>query len=284
MSSHQQGILGDLTAELANVEGVEAVVLGGSRARSYATSDSDLDIGVFYSEERPFLIADIRGLANRINDEPRPAVSDFYGWGPWVNGGAWLTVHGQRMDFLYRNLQHVERTIRAAKEGHYELDYDQQPPFGFFSVTYLGEIEACIPLFDPHDLIGPLKNRVADYPEALRRAVVFDYLRRVEFGINAFARKLAGRGNVYGTVGCLARLSNQLTLVLFALNDTYLVNDKTALVEIAKFPLAPADFASRINRLLSNPGRTPEQLTVSVEGLSELFSEITTLADDELST
>jgi hypothetical protein len=56
------------------------------------------------------------------------------------------------------------------------VDYTQQPPFGFFSGTYLGEIAVCIPLFDPEGRLEPLKRRVADYPEALRRAVVQDSL------------------------------------------------------------------------------------------------------------
>ncbi len=253
--------------------------MGGSHARGRASHDSDLDIGVFYSEVRPFSIPEIRDLANRVNDEPRPFVSGFYGWGRWVNGGAWLTVRGQRVDFLYRNIQQVERAIGEAESGRYELGYDQQPPFGFFSATYLGELRICVPLFDPRRRIETLKNRVVDYPEKLRRAVVFDYLRRVEFGIDGFARKMASRGDVYGTVGCLTRLSHQLVLVLFALNRSYPVNDKTALEEIASFPLAPEGFAPRINRLLSRPGRTPGQLSASVEGLAGLYAEIVTLTD-----
>lgn len=269
-----------MTGELAGIEGVEAVVLGGSHARGHATPSSDLDLGVFYSEERPFLIADIRGVANRINDEPRAIVSDFYGWGPWVNGGAWLTVRGQRVDLLYRNLEHVDRTIEESQDGRYELHYDQQPPFGFFSATYLGEVRACVPLIDPHGRIEALKERVRDYPEALRSSVVSDYLRRVEFGIDGFARKMAASGNAYGTVGCLTRLTNQLVLVLFALNRVYPVNDKTALAEIAEFPLAPEDFAPRAERLMACPGRTPGQLTDSVQALAGLFSETVAISGD----
>ena len=136
-------------------------MLGGSYARGRAQPGSDVDLGLFYSEPAPFSIQSIRELAEVVNDAPGPVVTDFYGWGPWVNGGAWLTIGGQRVDFLYRNLEQVERVITDAEAGRYELHYLQQPPFGFFSGTYLGEIAVCIPLFDPEARLAVLKQRVA---------------------------------------------------------------------------------------------------------------------------
>jgi hypothetical protein len=74
-----------------------------------------------------------------------------------------------------------------------------------------------------------LKRKVANYPEALRVAVVQDYLWQAELGLIAFAPKFAGRSGAYGTAACLARAVNQLLVVLFALNRKYLIDDKTAL-------------------------------------------------------
>jgi hypothetical protein len=124
----------------------------------------------------------VRELAEAVNDTAGPVVTDFYEWGPWINGGAWLTVGGQRVDFIYRSVEHLERVIAEAEAGQYQLDYAQQPPFGFFSVTYLGEVAACIPLYDPEARLDILKRRVAEYPAALRLAVVRDYLWAAEFG------------------------------------------------------------------------------------------------------
>jgi len=156
-------------------------------------------------------------------------VTTFFEWGSWVNGGAWLTVGGQRVDFIYRSLEHLERVIADAEAGRYELDYAQHPPFGFFSATYLGEIATCIPLFDPEAWLDMLKRRVAHYPEALRRAVIQHYLWAAEFGLAAFAHKFASGADAYGTASCLTRAVNQLVLVLFALNRKYIINDKRAL-------------------------------------------------------
>jgi len=107
--------------------------------------DSDIDLGLLYSEAAPFSIQSVRELAESVNDTSRPVVTSFYEWGRWVNGGAWLTIGGQRVDFIYRSLEQVEQVIAEAEAGRYELDYNQQPPFGFFSGTYLGEIAVCVP-------------------------------------------------------------------------------------------------------------------------------------------
>ena len=233
LSPQQRELVSSLAKRLGAITGIKAVVLGGSHARGRAQPGSDIDLYILYSEAAPFSTLSIRELAEAVNDTPGPVVTDFYGWGPWVNGGAWLTIGGQRVDFLYRSLEHMERVIAEAEAGRYELHYAQQPPFGFFSGAYLGEVAVCIPLFDPEARLEVLKRRVADYPEALRQAVVQDYLWQAELGLTAFAPKFAGRSGAYGTAACLARAVNQLLLVLFALNRKYLMDDKTALAEVA---------------------------------------------------
>ncbi len=59
----------------------------------------------------------VRELAEAVNDTPGPVVTGFYEWGRWVNGGAWLTIGGQRVDFIYRNIEHLERVIAEAEAG-----------------------------------------------------------------------------------------------------------------------------------------------------------------------
>jgi predicted nucleotidyltransferase len=273
LSPEQRELVSSLAKRLGAIGGVRAVVLGGSHARGRAQPGSDIDLGLHYSEAAPFLIQDIRELAEAVNDSPGPVVTDFYGWGPWVNGGAWLTIGGQRVDFLYRNLEHLERVIADAQAGRYELHYLQQPPFGFFSATYLGEVAVCIPLFDPEERLDVLKRRVADYPEALRRAVVRDYLFMAEFTLTAFAPKVAARCDTYGTAACLTRAVNELVLALFAMNRKYPISDKTALAEVAEFERAPREFGPRVQKTLAHLGASPAELAAAVENVAQLFRE-----------
>jgi predicted nucleotidyltransferase len=273
LSAQQCDLVSSLANRLGAIPGVRAVMLGGSHARGRARPESDIDLVLLYSEVAPFSIQSVRDLAEAVNDTPGPVVTDFYGWGAWVNGGAWLTVGGQRVDLLYRSIEHLERVIADAEAGRYELDYAQQPPFGYFSGTCLGEVAVCVPLVDPQGQVAALQRRVAEYPEALRRALVQDYLWAAEFGLAAFARKFAARCDTYGTAACLTRAVNQLVMVLFAWNRRYLLNEKTALAEVAEFEGAPREFAPRVQQTLGHLGASPAELITAVESVAQLLRE-----------
>ena len=264
--------------ELAGVPGVAAVVLGGSFARGCARAGSDIDLGLLYHDEQPIDLGALRAVAARLDDAPDPTVTDLYAWGPWVNGGAWLTLRGQRVDLLYRSIERVEREIAAASAGRHEVHFAQQPPFGFWSGTLLGEAACALPLTDPAGAAARLRRAAATYPEALRAAVLRDMLHGAAFGLSAFAPKFAVRGDVWGTAACLARALWQLGLALFALNHTYLVSDKTLLDEIDGFALAPRDFRARAEAVLGAPGRTPAELAAAVEAIETLCAEVTALS------
>lgn len=224
-------------------------------------------------------LAAIRGVAAAVDDTGAPVVTGFLDWGRWVNGGAWLTIRGQRVDLLYRRLDQLERVIADCDAGRYEVDYTQHPPFGFFSGTYLGEVAVAVPLHDPTSRFAALQRRVAIYPEALRAEIVRNHLDAAEFGLDAFARKFAARSDAYGTAACLTRAVNQLVMVLFALNRRYPVNDETVLAEIAEMARAPRDFGPRAQATLADLGSTSAQLLEAAERVTELLRETIELAD-----
>src|SRR5258705_35802 len=219
-----------------------------------------------------------RPRAAEMNGSLDPFVTGFWVWGRWMNGGAWISVSGQRVDLIYRSIEHVERVIADAQAGKFELHYGQLPPFGYLSATYLGDLAICIPLVDPSGVVAALKRQVATYPEPLRCALVQAYLWASEFTLESFAAKFAKRGDRLGPAACLGRVAHQLVLVLFALNRRYLLSDKTALAEIASFPQAPSDFGTRISRVLARVGASPAELALSVDAVGERVVETLHLA------
>ena len=275
--SYKHGCLQNAVEALSSLAGVVAVVLGGSYARGTHHANSDLDLGVYYLESAPFSVEEIRGVAKRLSNGTPPVVTDFYEWGPWVNGGAWIQTEGGKVDFLYRNVEQVERTIQDAWQGVSHHHYNQQPTFGFYSVIYLAETHVCVPLFDPQAILTQLKQRVFSYPPKLKQAIVADSLWGAEFAF-LFAHKFATTGDVYNTVGCLSRIAGYLTQALFALNDTYFMTDKGALEAVAKFALCPSEYGERITQILACPGATGEQLSRSVNLLEALWQEVVSLA------
>ncbi len=271
-------LLAPLLEQLAQVSGIKAIVLGGSFARSRARDDSDIDLGLLYADAAPFEISQIRTIAQRFNDTDAPVVSSLYEWRPWVNGGAWLTIRGQRVDLLYRSIDHFNQVITEAHSGRYEVHYGQQPPFGFFSGTYLGEVAVCEPLHDPNEVVPALKARVSEYPGALRHNVIQHFLWSAEFNISAFAPKFAARGDLHGTLSCLTRAVHEMSMALFALNQRWYLNDKTALEEIETFTARPMSYWFRVDEVFSNLSSSSTELTEAVELTAQLLRETIRIA------
>jgi hypothetical protein len=260
---------------------VRAVALAGSFARGTARPDSDVDFGVFYEEEAPPTPALFRPAVLRLHDPggETPVVTAPYEWGPFVNGGAWLVLGGRRVDLLYRNLDQVRRVIADCKAGRVESHFEQQPPFGYFSWTYLGDLHECRVLHDPTGVLAAFKTEAATFPLRLREAIVREYLWSAEFTL-FFAQRFAARGDVLNTCGCITRCARALVQVLFARNEVFFTSDKTAMTEMAGFRACPPDFGPRLEAVLQAPGGSGSLLVRSVEALRRLVSETAALCPD----
>ena len=269
-------LLEGLVDQLSGIADMAAIVLGGSYASGTHHENSDLDVGLYYFEARPFSVTDIRRIAEDVSADGTATVTGFYEWGAWVNGGAWIYTPQGKVDFLYRNLDQVQRTIDEAQQGISHHDYDQQPAYGFYSVIYLAETQICIPLYDPELLIAKLKSRVEIYPPKLKQKVIGDSLWAAEFTI-LHARGFAAQGDIYNTVGCLTRVVSNITQALFALNERYFIRDKQVLNTVAKFPNLPSSYIQEINRILARPGSTAKALTKTVGDLEQAWHSMVSL-------
>lgn len=269
-------LLQQLVDQLSRTKGVSAIVLGGSYASGTHHETSDIDIGLYYFPASPFSIADIQRIAEDASVDGTATVTEFYGWGAWVNGGAWIHTPQGKVDFIYRNVEQLQRTIAEAQEGISHHDYDQQPTYGFHSVIYLAETQICIPLYDPEMLIANLKRSVAVYPPKLKQRVIADSLWAAEFTL-LHARSFAAQADIYNTVGCLTRMVSNITQVLFALNERYFIRDKRVLDVVAKFPTLPSGYIQQINRILAHPGSTAQELTKSVSDLEQAWHSVVSL-------
>jgi len=239
---------------LGEIDGVVAVVLGGSWACGTAQPDSDIDLGLYYRpQHRPSLQA-LRALAEEIDDRhSREAVTEFGEWGPWINGGAWLQIEGRQVDWLFRDLDRVARTINECRAGQPTCDYQIGHPHGFHNHIYMGEVHACRVLHDPGGTLAQLKALTAEYPPLLRAALINKFLFEAQFSVE-IARKPAHRGDAAYVAGCLFRSVACLLQVLYALNERYFLNEKGAATEVERFLLHPDGFGASIARSLEESG------------------------------
>lgn len=92
-----QALIQGIVQPLQQVDGLVAIVLGGSRARGTHTATSDIDLGLYYDPTKPPELATLRQIAAELDDAHRlDLITPLGGWGPWINGGgtqigSWFT-------------------------------------------------------------------------------------------------------------------------------------------------------------------------------------------------
>jgi hypothetical protein len=247
-STNDEVLLDRLVRTLGGVIGVRAIVLGGSRARGEATAASDYDIGLYYEPAAPI---DVGALGKAIATLPGPTTSTVTAigeWGPWINGGAWLTVEGARVDLLYRDMAKVRGAIATCHAGRIERAYQPGHPHGFISSIWMGEVALCRVLWDPDKVMTPLKRQCDPYPDALGEALIRTFFWEARFAVEN-AEHGRGRDDVNYVAGCIFRAISCLCQALFALNRVYLLNEKGAVRGVETLTRRPAGFADRVAQI-----------------------------------
>lgn len=259
-----------MARRLARVDGVVGVCLGGSRARGTHRPGSDVDLGLYY--RAPLDSAALRHLATELTGA-EVEVTEPGGWGPWVDGGAWLTVDGQPVDWIYRDLDRVRRVWEQCRRGHFEVGSQPGHPLGVYSHAYVGELAMGHVLADPDGEVQALKDELRLYPEPLREALLAGAAWEPSFAVGG-ARKGAARGDTFFVAGCLFRAVGVLVQAMHAHARTWLVNEKGAVASASRLPCAPPDFAARAHALLGALGTTPEDLTAALDSADDLIADV----------
>ena len=268
-----EAVIEALVRELRQVPGVVAIVLGGSRARGTHTTQSDVDLALYYRPDRPLDLTRLGEIATTVDDaHRRDLVTGIGGWGPWINGGGWLTVQSVPVDLLYRDQGNVAAVAAECAAGMPLIVYQPGHPHGFSTAIYLAEVALCRPLWDPTGAIADLKRATIPYPAALRVALIRQFFWEVDFSLKVAAKAIA-RQDVSYVAGCCFRAVSCLMQTLFALNETYWMNEKGAVAIASRFPLTPARLSERIDGAFQLLAPAEDALATAIGALAQLGSE-----------
>jgi hypothetical protein len=260
-----------LADRIVEIPGVVAVALGGSRARGTHRPDSDFDLGLYYRGDLDMTA--LRALAVQEAGQ-RAEITAPGGWGPWVDGGGWLTIGGRRVDWIYRDLDRVNRVWADCEEGRYEIGRQTGHPLGFYSHAYAGEVALCRVLADPSGEITSLRERTREYPRALGAALV-EGLWEADFSVGLARYGVVDVDPAYAA-GCLFRAVGVACQALHGHASRWLINEKGMVPATDRLPAAPRDFAARTQRLLGHVGDSTQQIEQSVADASTLMAEVKT--------
>jgi hypothetical protein len=175
-----------LVPRLAAIPGVVAVTLGGSRATGTAVEGSDWDFGLYYRGRLDPADVQALGWPGRVFAPGE--------WGRIVNGGAWLTIDGTKVDLIYRNIDEVLRWTTAAENGEFEIHREVGYVAGLATYVLAGELAL------GKVLAGELPR--PRFPQKLRQTAPAAW-SRLAAGALHFAEVYAGRED---RTACLANL------------------------------------------------------------------------------
>ncbi len=273
MTTKIDNIINRIAHAFDGVSGINAVVLGGSRATGTANAASDIDIGIYY-DEALFDITSFKTKAAAIDDEHREdAISDLGDWGPWINGGGWLKIDGIAVDILFRNTGKVIAVLDDCLNGKISIDYQCGHPFGFVNSIYLGEVAYCKILRSNNALISEQKSRLKEFPETYRKAVINKFLWECDFSLMC-GRKAIVKEDIIYAAGSLFRCVVSLLQVLYAVNGMYMLNEKGSLDRLLKQQnvYIPENLASDVPSSLS--GLREDSLQISFDKIQEQYNVI----------
>ncbi|MFB8187971.1 nucleotidyltransferase domain-containing protein [Microbacterium sp. NPDC055988] len=257
--------LRSMADELSAVPGVRAVALGGSRARGTHRPDSDIDLGLYVDAD-----VDHAGIARLASSWTGTSVevAERGGWGPWVDGGAWLTVDGVPVDLIFRDVDRVAEQCARAARGEFAFHAQPGHPLGFLDVAYAGEVATSVPLRDPEGLLVDLARRVTPYPEALRDAFLAN-LWQVDFLLNA-AMKGAKSGDVAYVALCGTTTTMLTAHAWHAAAGNWITNEKALVTNVARLPIDTGGFSAAAAEALGDLGTSPAELLAAIARLREL--------------
>ena len=201
------GPVAELCAVLARTRGVGAVAIGGSRAAGTADTKSDWDLGVYYRGN-----IDLAPLASY--GELHPPGS----WGRIMNGGAWLSLGGMKVDVLLRDLDVVLHWAAEARQGVYEID----ALLGYLAgaPTYILMAELAL-----NRIVHGSLPTAGEYPEKLSQTGLPCWLQHAEFSL-VHAQMRAERGDITGTVGQSAKAVIETAHALACAGHLWVINEK----------------------------------------------------------
>ncbi|KAF1085420.1 Nucleotidyltransferase domain protein [Sporotomaculum syntrophicum] len=266
-------IIKDVANILLEAPGVEGVVLGGSRARGTEGINSDIDMGIYYSEAAGFNARDIGIIAAHIDDEHREGLITSLGaWGPWINGGGWLEVEGYLFDFVFRDVEKVSQVIDDCLRGKVEAHYHAGHPHAFVNVMYMGEIATGKILADPKNRIAELKAKTNTYPKAMQQAIIKYFMFEANYSL-MYAADNVEKDDVTYVAGCCYRTIACLNQVIFAMNEEYCLNEKKAAAKINDFNIKPSNYQPKVDYAITLISADMDKTSMAIEILKELIAE-----------
>lgn len=238
----------DLYAELPEVV---AVVIGGSLARRFTDTVSDIEMYVYYEGDIPSE-EEIGKILNRLNAKLTRS-KNLHWYHPAWGHHTFFESDGIKFELGYRDIHEIFCRMKSFKKELILPNHGiHDTPFGHYESGVASCIIECKPLIDKKKQIKQLKSYLGDYHNSKIRKETFEYyLNDAKTITTVKTHHAVFRNDTYNFDACMARTIRSLVICLFALNDTYYPGDKWNKRYLDKFKIRPKDFDKRMNEIFA---------------------------------
>lgn len=181
-----------------------------------------------------------------------------------------MKVNQIPVDFLFRDQNKVSHVIEQCIMGDIIIDYQSGHPHGFVNSIYLAEIALCKVLWDPSGVVGKLRSRTIPYPPVFQEATIQKFFWEATFALDNGYKGIYKKDLSY-IAGCCFRSVSCLNQVLFAINETYLMNEKGATAIANSFSIVPSKYFHRINEIFTLITEDQDCLKKAINMMRELI-------------
>jgi len=242
-----------ISEKISKIQGVRAIVIGGSVARGYADEYADLEIPIFWDKSpnediRKFIVSELN--ASYLYPYNYDAMEDN------------LLINEFQVDLWHCTVPHEESVIDSIIK-----DFDTD----LGSSNFMDTIRACIPLHGDQ-LINSWKNKAQLYPRQLAINNIEKSLQSIKSGqVELYVK----RQNPTMVCEHIIELQKQLFVILLALNNEYFPSFKWLYKSLENIRIKPEGIEQRFRDIFNySTNKSVENIIKIIYEVIDLINKI----------
>lgn len=256
-------MINNLFNDLAALEQVEAIALGGSRSGENYDDNSDYDVYVY--------------ITDSISEDVRKAILSKYcgymeiGNHYWENEDNCVLNNGIDIDIIYRNLDEFRAEVASVVEEY-------NPHNGYTTCMWHNLINSKI-IYDVNNRFKEAQDRFSvPYPKELRENIIKRNFNLLDDAMPAYShqiKKASERGDRVSVLHRTTAFLESYFDIIFALNSLTHPGEKR-LAEICKQSCAvlPNDFEANLDRLFDDIASDSENINEDIENIIKALKAV----------
>ncbi len=235
-----------LLDNIKNIDNVELIMLGGSRAVGEYDETSDYDIYVYAKGNIPL----------KDRQKALAPYFQYIEWGNqfWEEEDDGILINGQEVEIIYRDIRFINDKLNDTF-----VEYKQG--YGY-STCFIFNILKSVVIYDKHRIMPRIKDKYNDYPQSLKNRIINENIQLIDDKMPSLLFQIEKAVNRGDLISINHRLATYLEIyidILFAINEQFHPGEKRLLKYIADLPIKPENIENNIKNILLHIFSEPQK-------------------------